>query len=107
MVRRWHCASVSLCNLATCTYHWRVFRCKCFGAWGLSAHFFPAQAAAAGSFRSGSSSGRRYKPGVYALPYAGEEVKLHWANADQYYIKTTEYFRDYTFNLPSGKKAHF
>ncbi len=28
---------------------------------------------------------RRYKPGVYAIPYEGEEVKLHWANADQYY----------------------
>lgn len=52
-------------------------------------------------------SRRRYKAGVYALPYAGEEVKLHWANADQYYIKTTEFFRDYTFSLPSGKKVHF
>jgi adenine-specific DNA-methyltransferase len=50
---------------------------------------------------------RRYKPGVYAIPYEGEEVKLHWANADQYYIKTSEYFRDYTFTLPSGKRAHF
>jgi len=27
---------------------------------------------------------RRYKEGVYAIPYEGEEVKLHWANADQY-----------------------
>ena len=25
---------------------------------------------------------RRYKEGVYAMPYEGEEVKLHWANAD-------------------------
>lgn len=50
---------------------------------------------------------RRYKEGVYAIPYEGEEVKLHWANADQYYIKTSEYFRDYTFSLPSGKRAHF
>ncbi|HPC83641.1 MAG TPA: hypothetical protein P5234_09735 [Thermoanaerobaculaceae bacterium] len=32
-------------------------------------------------------SKRVYKPGVYAIPYEGEEVKLHWANADQYYIK--------------------
>src|SRR5690606_33361019 len=39
-------------------------------------------------------SKRVYKPGVYAIPYEGEEVKLHWANADQYYIKTSEYFRD-------------
>jgi len=44
-------------------------------------------------------SRRVYKPGVYAIPYEGEEVKLHWANADQYYIKTAEYLRDYTFRL--------
>lgn len=52
-------------------------------------------------------SQRRYKQGVYAIPYEGEEVKLYWANADQYYIKTTEYFRDYTFTLPDGKRVHF
>jgi len=50
---------------------------------------------------------RRYKQGVYAIPYEGEEVKLHWANADQYYIKTAEYFRDYTFKLPDGRRVHF
>jgi len=44
-------------------------------------------------------SKRVYKPGVYAIPYEGEEVKLHWANSDQYYIKTSEYLRDYTFRL--------
>ena len=44
-------------------------------------------------------SKRVYKPGVYAIPYEGEDVKLHWANADQYYIKTTEYLRDYAFRL--------
>ena len=38
-----------------------------------------------------------YKSGVYAIPYEGEEVRLHWANADQYYIKTGEYLRHYTF----------
>ncbi len=42
---------------------------------------------------------RVYKPGVYAIPYEGEEVKLHWANRDQYYIKTSEYLRDYAFRL--------
>jgi adenine-specific DNA-methyltransferase len=42
---------------------------------------------------------RVYKPGVYTIPYEGEEVKLHWANRDQYYIKTSEYLRDYTFRL--------
>ncbi len=52
-------------------------------------------------------SQRRYKEGVYAIPYEGEEVKLHWANHDQYYIKTSEYLRNYTFKLPSGKRVHF
>ena len=53
-------------------------------------------------------SKRRYKDNVYAIPYNGEEVKLHWANADQYYIKSSEYFRDYTFVLPeSHRKVHF
>ncbi len=33
----------------------------------------------------------------YAIPYNGEEVKLHWANKDQYYIKTGEHFTDYKF----------
>lgn len=35
---------------------------------------------------------RRYSGGgrsTYLIPYDGEEVKLHWANSDQYYIKTT------------------
>jgi len=33
----------------------------------------------------------------YAIPYDGEEVKLYWANCDQYYTKTGTLFRDYTF----------
>lgn len=53
-------------------------------------------------------SKRRYKENTYAIPYNGEEVKLHWANSDQYYIKTSEYFRDYSFRLPtSRRKVHF
>lgn len=52
-------------------------------------------------------SQRRYKEGVYAIPYEGEEVKLHWANHDQYYIKTSEYFKNYRFDLPNGKKVNF
>ena len=36
---------------------------------------------------------------MYAIPYEGEEVTLHWANKDQYYIKTSEYLRDYAFRL--------
>jgi adenine-specific DNA-methyltransferase len=50
---------------------------------------------------------RRYKKDTYAIPYEGEEVKLHWANADQYYIKSSETLRDYAFRLgpaPKGDK---
>lgn len=50
---------------------------------------------------------RRYKAGVYAVPYEGEEVYLHWANKDQYYIKTSEYLRDYAFKLSDGRRVHF
>ena len=50
---------------------------------------------------------RRYKKDTYAIPYEGEEVKLHWANADQYYIKSSEYLRDYVFKLPGQKRVHF
>lgn len=49
---------------------------------------------------------RRYKKDTYAIPYEGEEVKLHWANSDQYYIKTSEFFRDYAF-VVKDKKFHF
>jgi len=49
---------------------------------------------------------RRYKKDTYAIPYEGEEVKLHWANSDQYYIKSGEYFRDYTFRV-DDKTIHF
>lgn len=51
-------------------------------------------------------SKRRYKEGVYAIPYEGEEVKLYWANQDQYYIKTSENFKDYTFVF-DGINVHF
>lgn len=51
-------------------------------------------------------SKRRYKEGVYAIPYEGEEVKLYWANQDQYYIKSSENFRDYTF-AQDGITVHF
>jgi adenine-specific DNA-methyltransferase len=50
---------------------------------------------------------RRYKKDVYSIPYEGEEVKLHWANADQYYIKTSEYFKNYRFKLNNGKSVVF
>jgi len=50
---------------------------------------------------------RRYKKDVYAIPYEGEEVKLYWANHDQYYIKSSENFKNYSFVLPNGKKVTF
>lgn len=52
-------------------------------------------------------SKRRYKDNTYAIPYNGEEVKLYWANADQYYIKTSEYFKNYTFRLADHRAVHF
>ena len=50
---------------------------------------------------------RRYKSGgkeAYSIPYNGEEVKLYWANSDQYYIKTTENYSSYVFTLGDGKR---
>jgi adenine-specific DNA-methyltransferase len=42
---------------------------------------------------------RRFSAGdsTYYVPYDGEETLLHWANREQYYVKTTEHFRDYRF----------
>jgi len=42
---------------------------------------------------------RRYssRGAKYCVPYNGEEVMLHWANRDQYYVKTAERFTDYCF----------
>ena len=51
---------------------------------------------------------RRYTSGgnsTYLLPYDGEEVKLHWANADQYYVKTTENYASYAFTVGDGEAA--
>ena len=53
-------------------------------------------------------SQRRYSSGgraAYLIPYDGEEVKLHWANADQYYVKTTENYAAYAFTVGAGKAA--
>ncbi|MAK55008.1 MAG: site-specific DNA-methyltransferase [Pusillimonas sp.] len=57
-------------------------------------------------------SQRRYKGDTYAIPYAGEEVMLHWANKDQYYTKSGENFSNYSFKLPEengkqGRTVHF
>ena len=56
-------------------------------------------------------SQRRYSGGgepAYLIPYDGEEVKLHWANADQYYVKTTENYASYVFAAgDDGRRARF
>ncbi len=52
-------------------------------------------------------SQRRYKGDTYAIPYAGEEVLLHWANKDQYYTKSGEAFSNYGFKLPDGRAVRF
>ena len=53
-------------------------------------------------------SQRRYSSGgrsAYLIPYDGEEVKLHWANSDQYYVKTTENYASYAFKAGVGESA--
>ncbi len=53
---------------------------------------------------------RRYSGGggsAYLIPYDGEEVKLHWANADQYYVKTTENYASYAFTVEEGRRVRF
>ncbi|NIM06339.1 MAG: site-specific DNA-methyltransferase [Armatimonadetes bacterium] len=53
-------------------------------------------------------SKRRYsRRERYAIPYNGEEVYLYWANKDQYYVKSGEYFTGYTFKAPGGVTVHF
>lgn len=45
----------------------------------------------------------------YAIPYNGEEVLLHWANRDQYYVKTADTLTDYAFVIAShgGYRVRF
>jgi len=53
-------------------------------------------------------SKRRYSGNQrYAIPYNGEEVYLHWANSDQYYVKTDEHFRNYDWKASNGVAVHF
>ena len=40
----------------------------------------------------------------YAVPYDGREVYLHWANKDQYYIKSSEYLSNFNFDLAEALK---
>ena len=57
-------------------------------------------------YDDGDFMSRRYfaretdsKAATYAVPYDGREVYLHWANRDQYYIKTSEYLSNFTFDI--------
>lgn len=57
-------------------------------------------------YDNGDFMSRRYfaretesKAAAYAVPYDGREVYLHWANRDQYYIKSTEHLNNFTFDL--------
>lgn len=44
--------------------------------------------------------------GKVEIPFTGnEDVVLHWANKDQYYIKTGEQFKSYRFTLPAENAA--
>ena len=63
-------------------------------------------------YDNGDFISRRYytretssKAAPFAVPYNGEEVKLHWANADQYYIKSAEYFSNFTFDLRQAQEV--
>lgn len=47
-------------------------------------------------------SQRRFREGAYAIPFEGEETKYYWANADQYYVKSSENFDDYQFSTTRG-----
>ena len=47
-------------------------------------------------------SQRRYKEDAYAIPYNGEEVKLYWANQDQYYVKSADYLTSFAFHTGDG-----
>lgn len=66
-------------------------------------HAFFSRYYDAGDFLSKRRYSRKEK---YAIPYNGEEVHLHWANSDQYYVKTAEYFTDYRFTS-RGITVHF
>jgi len=56
-----------------------------------------------GDFLSKRRYGGREK---YYVPYNGEETLLHWATADQYYVKTGEYFKRYSFKA-GGWRVNF
>lgn len=42
----------------------------------------------------------------YSVPYDGREVYLHWANKDQYYIKSGEYLNNFSFDLTQALRLN-
>lgn len=42
----------------------------------------------------------------YSVPYDGREVYLHWANKDQYYIKSGEYLNSFSFDLTEAVRLN-
>ena len=50
-----------------------------------------------GDFISKRRFGKNEK---YVVPYNGEETHFYWANHDQYYIKSSEYFQQFAFKIP-------
>ena len=61
-------------------------------------------------YDAGDFMSRRYfaretdaKAAPYSVPYDGREVYLHWANKDQYYIKSSEHLSHFTFHLSQSE----
>jgi adenine-specific DNA-methyltransferase len=52
-----------------------------------------------GDFISKRRFGKNEK---YVVPYNGEETHFHWANQDQYYIKSSETFNNYAFKVQTA-----
>lgn len=52
-----------------------------------------------GDFISKRRFGKNEK---YMVPYNGEETHFHWANHDQYYIKSSETFNHYAFKVQTA-----
>ena len=52
-----------------------------------------------GDFISKRRFGKNEK---YVVPYNGEETHFHWANHDQYYIKSSETFQHYAFKVQTA-----
>ena len=42
----------------------------------------------------------------YSVPYDGREVYLHWANKDQYYIKSGVYLNNFSFDLTEAVRLN-